>query len=69
MAIHITAYQCVYKSRLTRCVIGSASQKVEPGDGDASVYDVVDDSVGIALEIRINEAYGVTKPVDNAGTE
>ena len=41
VAIHITAYQCVYKPRLTRCVIGSASQKVELGDGDASVYDHV----------------------------
>ena len=33
------------------------------------MYDVVDERVGIALEMRINEAYGVTKPVDNVGAE
>ena len=40
------ASNVVYKLRMTRhiCVVGSASQKIEPGDGDASVYDVVDES-------------------------
>ena len=59
--IHIVVYQCVYKRRLTRLAFGGASQKVEGGDGDAIVYDVVDERVGTALEMKDNEAYGVAK--------
>ena len=43
----------------------SADRKPESGDGDATVYDVVDERVGTTLEMKQNEAYGVAKSRGN----
>ena len=71
IAIHITVYQCFYKPRLrssTSTAVGghdeSHSQREDVmGSGDAIVYDVVDErpGVGAVLEMRENEAYGITR--------
>ena len=34
---------------------------VTAGVGDAIVYDVVDERIGTALEMKQNEAYGIAK--------
>ena len=60
MAVHITVHQCVYKPRFI-----SADRKPESGDGDGTVYDVVDERVGTTLEMKQNEAYGVAKSRGN----
>ena len=52
MAVDITVYQCVCKPRYIH-----AGRKLEP----AAVYDVVNERVGTALEMKENEAYGMAK--------
>ena len=63
VAIHIVVYQCVYKPRLiqkSQAVVGGAGLRGDiTGGGDAIVYDVVDERVGTALEMKKNEAYGL----------
>ena len=65
MAIHIVVYQCVYKYKpgliqKSQAVVGSAGLREDiTGGGDAIVYDVVDERVGTALEMKKNEAYGL----------
>ena len=72
VAIHIAVYQCLYKPRLRSSTVvqGSTSERVDitggsessdAGGGDAVVYDVVDERVGSALEMKKNEAYGIAK--------
>ena len=41
---------------------GSDLREDITGGGDAIVYDVVDERVGTALEIKKNEAYGLARP-------
>ena len=60
MAVHITVYQYVHKPRLLH-----ADYKLEPGGGDTTVYDVVDERVGTTLEMKRNKAYGVAKSRGN----
>ena len=73
IAIHIAVYQCFYKPRLrssTSTAVGSHDESHSQregvmGSGDAIVYDVVDErpghGVGAVLEMRENEAYGITR--------
>ena len=62
LAIQIAVYQCVYKPRLRSFteISRDHSQREEViGGGDATVYDVVDERVGTALEMNENEAYSI----------
>ena len=65
VVVHITVYQCVYKPKVKsfRAVTVRDHDRTEKEDvtrgGDAIVYDVVDKRVGIALEMKENEAYSV----------
>ena len=64
MAIHIAVYQCLYKPRLRSSTVtqGGTDQRDDvTGGGDAIVYDVVDERVGTALEMKQNEAYGLAR--------
>ena len=66
MAIHIAVYLCLYKPRLRSFTVtkGGTYQRDDvtgAGGGDAIVYDVVDERVGTALEMKQNEAYGIAK--------
>ena len=69
VAIHITVYQCVYKPKLRSftAVTGRDHDWSEKEDdtrgGDAIVYDVVDERVGTAVEMKENEAYSVGRRV------
>ena len=63
VAVHFIVYQCVYKVK-PRFI--SADCKPESGSGDAVVYDAVDERVGTTLEMKQNEAYGVTKSRGNS---
>ena len=58
VAVHVIVYQCVCKPRLIH-----AGHKLEPGGGDATLYDVVNEKLkgGITLEMKENESYGVAK--------
>ena len=65
VAIHIAVYLCLYKPRLRSFTVtqGGRDQRddVTAGVGDAIVYDVVDERVGTALEMKQNEAYGLAR--------
>ena len=63
VAIHIVVCQCLYKPRLKSAVAqGGTDQRDDvTGGGDAIVYDVVDERVGTALEMKQNEAYGLAR--------
>ena len=66
VAIHIAVYLCLYKPRLRSAVAqGGTDQRYDVtgagGGGDAIVYDVVDERVGTALEMKQNEAYGLAR--------
>ena len=59
LAIHITIlYHCVYKPKLP-IQNASTSHKPEPD----TTYDVVDERVGRAMEMRENEAYSASMRV------
>ena len=63
MAIHIAVYQCLYKSRLRSSSVtqdGTDQRDDVTGTGgdDGIVYDYIDESIGCALEMDRNEAYG-----------
>ena len=69
VVIHITVYRCVYKPKLRsfRAVTAGDHDQSEREDvtrgGDAIVYDVVDERVGTAVEMKENEAYSVGRRV------
>ena len=66
VAIHIAVYHCVYKPKLRSSAEISGSSLKDDVDGcgesgDTIVYDVVNERVETALEIKQNEAYSLTR--------
>ena len=64
VVIHITVYQCVYKPKLrsftavaVRDHNRSEREDNTRGGDDTIVYDVVNERVGTAVEMKENEAY------------
>ena len=45
--------------------MSAGHQKPESGSADATVYDVVDERVRTTLEMKENEAYGITKSTNS----
>ena len=63
VAIHIAVYQWprLKPSTVTQDGTDQRDDVTGAGGGDAIVYDVVDERVGTALEMKQNEAYGLAR--------